>query len=154
MDIGKILNHITIQSMANSPIIRILLLTIVLDVFLGSIRAWKEHKWNSTVGINGMLRKIAMIGCIFFLGIFDRILNLNLLFMVPDEVLNFIKLERVATCELFGLLYILYEFTSVLKNMVLCGLPIPKKMKEKLESFLQSMTTELDGKLEDKKEGE
>ena len=63
-------------------VIKALLLFLILDTFLGSIRAWKEHKWNSTVGINGMLRKIAMIGCIFFLSIFDKILNLNLLFMI------------------------------------------------------------------------
>ena len=72
-------------------VIKALLLFLILDTFLGSIRAWKEHKWNSTVGINGMLRKIAMIGCIFFLSIFDKILNLNFLFMVPEKVMEFIK---------------------------------------------------------------
>ena len=127
-------------------VIKALLLFLILDTFLGSIRAWKEHKWNSTVGINGMLRKIAMIGCIFFLSIFDKILNLNLLFMIPEKVMEFIKLERVAICELFGLMFVLYEITSVLKNMVLCDLPVPKKMQEKVAHLLEEMTTELDNK--------
>jgi len=30
-----------------------------------------------------------------------------------------------------------------LKNMLLCGLPIPKKWREKLEGFLNLMTDEL-----------
>lgn len=146
MDIGNLLNSITINSISQNPIIVILLLCIGLDIFLGSIRAGKEHKWNSTVGINGMLRKVAMIGCIFFLAIFDKLLNLNLLFMVPENVLNVINLERVATCEFFGILYILYEATSVLKNMVLCDLPVPKKLHESVEKMLKQMTTELDDK--------
>lgn len=135
-----------IHSIAGNLVIEGLLLFLILDTFLGSIRAWKEHKWNSTVGINGMLRKIAMIGCIFFLAIFDKIFNLNLLFMVPEKVMEFIKLERVATCELFGLMFILYEITSVLKNMVLCGLPVPKKIQDKVEHLLEEMTTELENK--------
>lgn len=133
-------------SIAGNPIIEALLLFLLLDTFLGAIRAWKEHKWNSTVGINGMLRKIAMIGCIFFLAIFDKIFDLNLLFMVPEKIFEFINLERVATCELFGLMFILYELTSVLKNMVLCGLPVPKRIQTKIEHLLEEMTTELENK--------
>ncbi|MCI8309118.1 MAG: phage holin family protein [Clostridia bacterium] len=141
MNIENLIINIT-----GNIVIKALLLFLILDTFLGSIRALKEHKWNSTVGIDGILRKIAMIGCIFFLSIFDKILNLNLLFMVPEKVMEFIKLERVATCEIFGLMFMLYEITSVLKNMVLCDLPVSKKMQEKVEHLLEEMTTELDNK--------
>ena len=131
----------------SNPIIVAMLIFIGLDIFLGSIRAIKEGKWNSTVGINGMLRKIAMIGCIFFLAIFDKLFNLNLLGFVPENILNVINLERVATCELFGIMFTLYEVTSVLKNAVLCELPVPKGWREKTEKILKEMTTELDNKI-------
>ena len=36
-----------------------------------------------------------------------------------------------------------YEATSILKNMLLCGLPVPAGMREKLASWLVSMTDEI-----------
>ena len=51
----------------NNIIFYLLITTILLDVFLGSLRALNERKWNSTVGINGILRKTAMIGSSIFL---------------------------------------------------------------------------------------
>ena len=44
--------------------------------------------------------------------------------------------------ELFALLFILYEATSVLKNMLLCGLPVPAGLREKLGAWLSTMTEE------------
>ena len=141
-----------INNIANNPLCKILAIILILDVFLGSLRAIKEHKWNSTVGINGMLRKFGMIGSIICLALVDSCINLDLLFFVPDEVLSFINLQRVGSCELFSIMFILYELTSVLKNMVLCGMPIPKKMKIKIEELLENMTSELDNKKINKKE--
>ncbi len=128
--------------------LKIILLLIALDVILGSIRALKEHKWNSTVGINGLLRKGAMIVCAIAFIILDYMLKINLLFFVPDEIANFLHLNNCGLNELFGIMFILCEATSILKNMVLCGLPIPAKLKEVLEKALNNMTTELDNKKE------
>ncbi|MBQ9658344.1 MAG: phage holin family protein [Clostridia bacterium] len=135
-----------IQGMSNNIIIKIVFVVIMFDIFLGSLRAIKEKKWNSTVGINGILRKIGMIGSMLFLFICDRMLNLNLLFMVPEEVLKYINISIVGSCELFGIMFILYETTSILKNMILCDIPAPEKLKEKIEKLLSGMTTELENK--------
>ena len=51
----------------NNIIFYLLVTAILLDIFLGSLQALKEKKWNSTVGINGILRKTAMIGSSIFL---------------------------------------------------------------------------------------
>lgn len=126
--------------------LKIILLLIALDVILGSIRALKEHKWNSTVGINGLLRKGAMIACAIAFILLDYMLKINLLFFLPDEINNFLHLNNCGFNELFGIMFILYEATSILKNMVLCGLPIPAKLKKVLENALKKMTTELDKK--------
>lgn len=135
-----------LQNMMTSPVIEGLVIVLLLDTFLGSIRAIKEKKWNSTVGINGILRKIAMIGSIIFLQVSDMLVHIDLLGFVPRDILNYIGLTKVGTCELFGIMFILYEITSILKNMILCGLPIPKGLKEKIEKLLKDMTTEIDNK--------
>lgn len=130
----------------NNIIFYLLVISILLDVFLGSIRAIKDRSWNSTVGINGILRKTAMIGSSVFLIVVDSILNIDLLFFVPDEILGFFSINSVGIFELFGIMFILYESSSVLKNMVLCGLPIPLKIKKVIEKFLSDMTSEGGGK--------
>ena len=130
----------------SKTLIKVMIAFIVLDIILGSIRALKEHSWNSTVGRAGLLKKVAMIVCILFAVGIDYMLKIDLLFFIPDEITNFIKLQNAGITELFGILYILYETTSILKNMLLCGLPVPKGMKSKIESLLQNMTTELDKK--------
>ena len=129
----------------NNIIFYLLITTIMLDVFLGSLRALKERKWNSTVGINGILRKTAMIGSSIFLIIIDSILKIDLLFFIPKEITNILKLNEVGIFELFGIMFILYEITSILKNMVKCGLPIPKKIKTTIEKLLKNLTSETGG---------
>lgn len=129
----------------NNIIFYLLITAILLDIFLGSLRALKEKKWNSTVGINGILRKTAMIGSSIFLIIIDSILKIDLLFFIPKEITQILKLNEVGIFELFGIMFILYEITSILKNMVLCGLPIPKKIKRTIEKLLNNLTSETGG---------
>lgn len=129
----------------NNIIFYLLVTAILLDIFLGSLRALKEKKWNSTLGINGILRKTAMIGSSIFLIIIDSILKIDLLFFIPKEITNTLKLNEVGIFELFGIMFILYEITSILKNMVKCGLPIPKKIKRTIEKLLNNLTSETGG---------
>lgn len=129
----------------NNIIFYLLITTILLDVFLGTLRAIKERMWNSTIGINGILRKTAMIGSSIFLILIDSILKIDLLFFMPKELTQTLKLNEVGIFELFGTMFILYEITSILKNMVLCGLPIPKKLKKTIEKILNNLTSETGG---------
>lgn len=129
----------------NNIIFYLLVTAILLDIFLGSLRALKEKKWNSTIGINGILRKTAMIGSSIFLIIIDSILKIDLLFFIPKEITNTLKLNEVGIFELFGIMFILYEITSILKNMVKCGLPIPKKIRTTIEKLLNNLTSETGG---------
>ncbi|WP_334291397.1 phage holin family protein [Clostridioides difficile] len=48
--------------------------------------------------------------------------------------------------EFFSILFILYESVSILKNMYLCGLPVPKKLKDRIGNLLDTMTDELNVK--------
>lgn len=121
----------------------LLLYAVLLDTVLGVLRAIKEHKFNSCVGIDGAIRKVAMIFSVVFLMIIDASVKIDFLFMIPKEYLQYIGLERLGVCELFCILYILYEAISILKNMTLCGLPVPMKIKRWIQKFLDDMTDEL-----------
>lgn len=126
-----------------SNIMLLVVICIVLDTILGTLRAIKQKKFNSCVGIDGAIRKVAMLVSLAMLMLADMVLKINVVGFIPDETLAMIHLTKIGLCELFGLLFICYECISILKNMLLCGLPIPKKVREWLETFMDSMTAEL-----------
>lgn len=132
-----------INLLQSNSFVKIVLLAVVLDTILGVLRAVKERKFNSTVGINGAIRKAAMVISVAALMAFDVIANFDMLFMIPEKYVSVIGINKMGTCEFFCLLFILYEIVSILKNMVLCGLPVPTKLKAFVEKFLDEMTEEL-----------
>ena len=121
----------------------LLLYAVLLDTILGVLRAIKEHKFNSCVGIDGAIRKVAMLFSVLFLMFIDSMVQIDFLFMIPQEYLEYIGISRLGICEIFCILFILYEAVSVLKNMTLCGLPVPARMKKFIQKFLDDMTEEL-----------
>lgn len=130
------------EELATSVVIEMVVLAIVMDTIFGVIRAVKEHSFNSCIGIDGAIRKIAMIISLVCLQIADLIMHINLIGFVPDEVRQFIGIDVIGLAEFFGLLYFSYEIVSVLKNMVLCGLPV-RKLWEAVQKFLSKYTKEL-----------
>lgn len=137
-----------ITLLKNSAFVKIALLTIVIDVFLGTLRAIKEKKFNSCVGIDGAIRKVAMIGCISFLMVADMLIHINVIRWIPTTVTNFIGVGKIGLCEFFCLLFSIYEIISISKNAILCDLPFPTFVKVKLEDVLEDLTGELDNKEE------
>lgn len=132
-----------IKLVASHYFFKILIIAVLMDTILGVLRAIKEHKFNSCVGIDGAIRKVAMLLSVVFLVFVDSTVNIDFLFMIPERYLQYIGLSRMGVCELFCLLYILYEIVSILKNMTLCGLPVPTKLKAWIQKFLDDMTDEL-----------
>lgn len=132
-----------IALLSNNSLIKLLLLAVVLDTILGVGRAIKYHKFNSSVGIDGAIRKVMMLVSAGVLMLADLIIHINLVGFIDEQYLQVIGLEKVGMCELFCLLFIVYEAVSILKNMLLCGLPIPRRIREWLLKFLDDMTAEL-----------
>lgn len=135
--------HEILAKLGSNLFFEILLIAVLLDTGLGVLRAIKEHKFNSCVGIDGAIRKVAMLFSVGLLMLVDMIMDINILFMIPKEYIQYIGIEKMGMCELFCLLFILYEAVSILKNMTLCGLPVPKRVKTFILKFLDDMTDEL-----------
>ena len=113
--------------LSNNMLFKALLICVSLDSILGALRAIKEHKFNSCVGIDGAIRKAAMLFSVCLLMSIDVIMDIN----------------KMGICEFFSLLFILYEAVSILKNMTLCGVPVPTRIKNFIQKFLEDMTEEL-----------
>lgn len=138
---------------STNPIVKATFLWIMFDTIFGVLRSVKTHKFNSCFGIDGGIRKVGMIVSIMFLGLADQIVHINLAFLIPTEVLNQIGLEKVGTLEFFGILFVLYETISILKNLYILGLPMPIWLKTFLENLLNNLTNEMPAGLADIKPG-
>lgn len=118
---------------------------VAIDTVFGFMRAIKERKWNSSVGIDGAIRKISMLACMTFMVVLDRVCGFNLIQIFPQEVIRFLAklmLTHVGFAEFFGILFVAYECVSILKNMTLCGLPV-KWVWAWAYNFLHKYTNEL-----------
>ena len=132
----------TMEIVHQHNIILLVALMVCADTVMGCFRAIKQHKFNSSFGIDGAIRKITMLLSLVFLVLLDTAVHINLVAFIPAEILAVVGLETVGTTEFFGILYISYEAVSILKNMALCGLPV-KAVEEKLRAFLGKYTDEL-----------
>ena len=135
------------ESVLGNRVFQICALFVVFDTVFGCMRAIKDKKINSSFGIDGAIRKAAMLFSLVFLAIFDSAVYIDLMGFVPAEISKIANLGKVGTAEFFGLLYIAYELVSVLKNLTLCGLPL-KKVWESVHGFLEKYTDELPDKEE------
>lgn len=134
-------------TLSSNLFIKLVFLSVMLDTLLGLLRSIKEHQFNSCFGIDGAIRKIAMMFSVVILAIVDRLIGFNIpMEFLPEAIQGFIGTAHIGICEFFCLLYIMYEDVSILKNMCLCGLPIPRKLRKAVEQWLSVMTSELDDK--------
>lgn len=120
-------------------------IAVSMDTIFGLGRAIKHHKWNSSAGIDGAIRKISMLACMTFMVMLDAICGFNLIKVFPKDAAQMllqIGLAHVGFAEFFGILFVAYECVSILKNMTLCGLPV-KWVWVWAYNFLHKYTNEL-----------
>lgn len=127
----------------NNEGMKVLIIVIVLDTILGILRAIREKGLNSCIGIDGMIRKVGMLIVMIFLIVIDDIIDLNLLGFIPENARDILQLKDVGISSLFNILFILFEILSIFKNMILCKLPIPKKLQSYLENIMKEFTGEI-----------
>lgn len=133
-----LLNEISIN-----PIIKLVYLTLTVDAIFGILRAAKNHELNSSFGINGLLRKCGIVLAVIFLFIADTITNIDLMPFITGDILQYVNLTSIGLTEMFGVLFIAFEALSILKNMLVLGIPLPKGIKNKLEKWLENNSEEM-----------
>lgn len=130
-------------SLLNNDGMKVLIVVIVLDLILGILRAIREKSINSCIGIDGMIRKVGMLIVIVFLTIIDAIIHLDLIGFIPETIKETLNFGQVGISSLFNILFIIFEILSIIKNMIMCKLPIPKKLQIYLENVMKEFTGEI-----------
>ena len=70
-------------------------------------------------------------------------MNIDLIGFIPENVKNVLQFGKVGISDIFNLLFIIFEILSIFKNMILCKLPIPKKLQIYLEDIMKEFTGEI-----------
>lgn len=135
--------HEYFAEMLHNPLIILTAMAVALDTVLGLLRAVRERNLNSSFGIDGAIRKSTMLISVLFLMLADFVVQINLIAFLPEELRDAIGLRKIGIGEFFCVLYVVYEAVSILKNMYLCGIPIPKGIEGRLEKLLTEMTQEI-----------
>ena len=125
----------------NNKLIQVLVIFIVLDVIFGILGSIKQKKTNSTIGIDGIIRKIGMLFSIAGCVILDKIVEIDLVFFLPESIKTYFG--SVGIASLFAIIYCLFETLSIFKNMMRCKIPLPKKLKKYIEKLLEEFTNEV-----------
>lgn len=133
-----------INELGTNPVIKFVWLTLLADSLFGILRAAKQHELNSSFGINGLLRKCGIVLAVIFLFVADTIANINLTPFLDESLLQNINLTTIGLTEAFGVLFVAFESLSILKNMMILGLPLPKGLKNKLETWLKNNSEEME----------
>ena len=136
----KIMEFINMAT--HNRIMELVVLAVVFDTIFGVLRAVREKKFNSCAGIDGAIRKVAMLISLVFMLAVDMLIEVNLIGFIPEAARGKLGLTSVGVAEFFAILYIAYEIVSIFKNMALCGLPV-KKVWQKIRVFLGKYTDEL-----------
>ncbi|MDM5199262.1 phage holin family protein [Fictibacillus enclensis] len=98
----------------------LLVLSMAVDICTGIMRAAKEKKLRSRTAYFGYLKKVGVFGVIIFANIVDVILNLN----------GYLALVSV-------IFYIGQEGLSILENLTVLNVKIPKMLTNRLQIMIE-----------------
>ncbi|MGL4338442.1 MAG: phage holin family protein [Turicibacter sp.] len=126
-------------------ILMLMALLVMIDFMTGYTRAYMKRELNSSVGLDGLIRKgmicFAMMGFI----VFDYIASFNLISMLPEAVREWLQSSDViqmGLSDIMGIGIILQEMTSILENLHQLGLPLPRFVTYRIQRIKESYLNE------------
>ena len=105
-----------IKMISNSKSVKILIVCIILDVIFGILRALKEKKINSCIGIDGIIRKVGMILSIAFCFVIDYISHFNLIGFLPESITESLHLGQCGLAFIFNPSNTIYKELNINAN--------------------------------------
>lgn len=93
-----------------------LLIAIILDYISGLIKAYNTKTLSSSIGFKGILKKVGVLVIVMLAVLVDRV-----------------TLDNGGIRSLVIYYFVANEGLSILENLAVAGLPIPKKLKDALK---------------------
>ena len=116
---------------------------MICDILGGIFKAIaKKRGINSTVGTNGLIRKAGVLLALLVFIVVDSLVELNLVTMIPSEILEVFKLKEahIGLSQIMLCFFGLFELVSLFENLGEVGVPLPHfitKFIERLKITLE-----------------
>ena len=117
----------------------------ISDILTGIFKAIATQRGiNSTVGTNGLIRKAGVLLALLVFIVVDSLVELNLVSIIPQDVLEGFKLDQVQIglssimLGFFGL----FELSSLFENLGEIGVPLPHFLTKLIERLKDSFEGE------------
>ena len=117
----------------------------ISDILSGIFKAIATQRGiNSTVGTNGLIRKAGVLLALLVFIVVDSLVELNLVSIIPQDVLEGFKLDQVQIglssimLGFFGL----FELSSLFENLGEIGVPLPHFLTKLIERLKDSFEGE------------
>lgn len=116
---------------------------MVCDILSGIFKAVAMRRGiNSTIGTNGLIRKAGVLLALLVFIVIDSLVELNLVTMIPTDVLSIFKLEgtQIGLSHVMLGFFGVFELVSLFENLGEVGVPLPRfisKFIERLRNTLE-----------------
>lgn len=102
-----------LEQAIKNPLLTVLLITIMFDIATGILKAFVNNNLNSTINKNGLSK------------------HMGVMLLVILVIIIFKPLEMESLINTILSFYIFSYILSILENLILIGVPIPKWLKDK-----------------------
>lgn len=128
-----------------TKILMIIAILVMVDFITGYVKAYHQCELNSSVGLDGVIRKAMILFSMVVFMLLDGILQFNLISCLPQvalEVMREYEFDKIGLSELLGIGIALQEGTSILENLHELGVPIPKCLAHRIERIRRCYLTD------------
>ena len=132
----------TLILLSNDKLVWLVVWLIIGDIIFGTLRACKYRKFNSSVGIDGMIRKCTMLVALGGTAVIDAMFDINFIGFA-EQFLKGISFTHIGICEFFAIFFAIFEALSILKNWTILGIWLPVKFRLAVYEWVKNMTDEL-----------
>lgn len=100
---------------------------VLVDFFTGYVKAYLKCELNSTMRLDGLIRKAMILLSIVIFALLDYLIGFNLVELLLEGIgLVFMTLNdtMIGLTQLFRIGMLLHEATSILENLNEIGIPV------------------------------
>ena len=93
---------------------------MICDILGGIFKAIANKRGiNSTIGTNGLIRKAGVLLALLVFIVVDSLVELNLITMIPNEILEVFKLKeaQIGLSQIMLCFFGLFELVSLFENL-------------------------------------
>ena len=129
----EVFSHEVVVPVAGMTLVVFLM---VCDILSGIFKAVAMRRGiNSTIGTNGLIRKAGVLLALLVFIVIDSLVELNLVTMIPTDLLSIFKLEetQIGLSHVMLCFFGLFELVSLFENLGEVGVPLPRFISKFIE---------------------